>query len=113
MHLAEPNARRPPEKIRKRKVKRCAALGADTGYNAWTFKRGPGQASIRPHLALKSETGRGGLPVSPPEGYEISQLMRKRIEEIFGWTKTTGGYAKTKFRGKRRVAYGFHSAVAA
>lgn len=94
-----------PEMIRKRKVKRGATLGAGKGYNAWTFKRDPGQAGIRPHIALKSETGRGGLPVRTPEGYEISQRMRKRIEETFGWTKTTGGYAKTKFRGKaaRRI----------
>lgn len=101
------------EMIRKRKVKRGATLGADKGYNAWTFKRDLEQAGVRPHVALKSETGRGGLPIKIPEGYEISQRIRKRIEEIFGWTKTTGGYAKTKFRGKRRVAHGFDIAIAA
>lgn len=101
------------EMIRKRKVKRGATLGADKGYNAWTFKRDLEQAGVKPHVAMKSETGRGGLPVKLPEGYEISQRIRKRIEEIFGWTKTTGGYAKTKFRGKRRVAHGFDIAIAA
>ncbi|WP_264082173.1 hypothetical protein [Desulfuromonas versatilis] len=25
------------------------------------------------------------------EGYRISQRVRKRVEEIFGWLKTTGG----------------------
>jgi hypothetical protein len=37
----------------------------------------------------------------------------KRIKEIFGWTKTTGGKDKTKFRGKRRGAHGFDIAIAA
>jgi transposase len=57
------------EMIRKRKVKRGATLGADKGYNAWTFKRDLEQAGVKPHVAMKSETGRGGLPVNLPEGY--------------------------------------------
>lgn len=101
------------EMIRKRKLKRGATLGADKGYNAWAFKRDLEQAGVRPHVALKSETGWGGLPIKVPEGYEASQRIRKRIEEIFGWVKTTGGYAKTKFRGTRRVAHGFDIAIAA
>ena len=101
------------EMIRTRKVKRGATLGADKGYNAWTFKRDLKKVGIKPHVAMKSETGRGGLPIKPPKGYETSQRIRKRIEEIFGWIKTTGGYAKTKFRGKRRVAQGFDIAIAA
>jgi hypothetical protein len=27
-------------------------------------------------------------------GYAISQQMRKRVEEIFGWLKTVGGMRK-------------------
>lgn len=99
--------------IRNRKLKRGATIGADKGYNAWTFKRDIEQAGLKPHVAMKSENGRGGLPIKTPEGYDISQRIRKRIEEIFGWVKTTGGYAKTKFRGKRRVAHGFDIAIAA
>jgi hypothetical protein len=29
-------------------------------------------------------------------GYAISQRMRKRVEELFGWTKTVGGLRKTR-----------------
>ena len=32
-------------------------------------------------------------------GYAVSQRIRKRIEEAFGWIKTQAGLAKTKFRG--------------
>ena len=90
-----------------------ATLGADKAYNAWTFKRDLQSHGVVPHIALRSETGWGGARIIPPDGYDKSQRIRKRIEEIFGWIKTTGGYAKTKFRGRRRVAQGFDLAVAA
>lgn len=95
------------------KLKAGATLGADKAYNAWTFKRDLQAHGVIPHIALRSETGWGGAKIIPPEGYDISQRIRKRIEEIFGWIKTAGGYAKTKFRGRRRVAQGFDLAVAA
>lgn len=37
-------------------------------------------------------------------GYALSQIVRKRIEEIFGWAKTSAGMAKTRFKGRKRVA---------
>ena len=33
-------------------------------------------------------------------GYSVSQRLRKRIEEIFGWTKTVGGFRRTRFKGQ-------------
>jgi Transposase DDE domain len=36
-------------------------------------------------------------------GYAISQVIRKRVEEIFGWTKTTGELAQVKLRGIAKV----------
>jgi hypothetical protein len=43
----------------------------------------------------------------------MSQRVRKRVEEIFGWMKTVGGYRKTRFRGVHRVGWGFTLAMAA
>jgi hypothetical protein len=40
-------------------------------------------------------------------------VARKRIEEVFGWLKTSAGMAKTKFRGRRRVDMSFRLALAA
>jgi hypothetical protein len=40
-------------------------------------------------------------------GYQMSQRKRKPVEEIFGWAKTVGGMAKTRFRGAARVAAQF------
>ena len=31
------------------------------------------------------------------------QRIRKRVEEIFGWIKTVGGFRKTRFRGTERT----------
>jgi hypothetical protein len=36
-------------------------------------------------------------------GYEISQRIRKRIEEVFGWVKKPGGLAKAKVRSRPKV----------
>lgn len=36
-------------------------------------------------------------------GYRLSQIVRKRIEEHFGWGKTIGRIRQTVFRGLRRV----------
>jgi len=38
-------------------------------------------------------------------GYAISQRIRKRVEEIFGWMKTVGGFRKTRYRGLERVDF--------
>ena len=35
-------------------------------------------------------------------GYAISQRIRKRVEEVFGWWKTVGGFRKTRYRGTKR-----------
>ena len=46
-------------------------------------------------------------------GYAVSQRIRKRIEEVFGWVKMVAGQARTKFRGRERVGWAFTFATAA
>ena len=46
-------------------------------------------------------------------GYAVSQRIRKRIEEAFGWIKTIAGQERTKFRGRERVGWAFTFAAAA
>ena len=36
-------------------------------------------------------------------GYRTSQRLRKRVEEIFGWMKTVGGFRRTRYRGMERT----------
>ncbi len=46
-------------------------------------------------------------------GYAVSQRLRKRLEEIFGWMKTVGNLRKTRHRGKDRVGWVFTLTAAA
>jgi transposase len=38
------------------------------------------------------------------KGYAISQRIRKRVEEIFGWFKTVGGLARARLVGRWKIA---------
>jgi len=40
-------------------------------------------------------------------GYAVSGRVRKRIEEVFGWTKATAGIRKTHHRDLPRVSWMF------
>jgi len=40
-------------------------------------------------------------------------VVRKRVEEVFGWVKTVGVMAKTRHRGLERVDWQFTLALAA
>jgi hypothetical protein len=43
----------------------------------------------------------------------VSQRLRKRVEESFGWIKTTGNLAKTRHRGCDHVGRTFTLTAAA
>ena len=98
-----------------------ATLGADKGYDAEAFVEGLKGRKIAPHVAINgtvSKTGKARKTAVPPEvaaslGYAISQRLRKRIEECFGWGKTVGGLTQVKVRGLDRVRAVFVLAMAA
>ena len=52
----------------------------------------------RPSAARRSTGERRDMP-----GYAVSQRIRKRVEEIFGWVKTVGGFRRTRFKGRERT----------
>ena len=35
----------------------------------------------------------------------MSQRVRKRVEEIFGWIKTVGNFRRTRYRGVERTTF--------
>ena len=61
---------------------------------------------MTPHVA-SNDTRIGGSAIdgrtTRHAGYAISQTIRKRIEEHFGWGKTIGRIRQTLHRGLRRV----------
>ena len=75
--------------------------GADQGYHTAEFITGLRDLDIGPHPALKA--GQDPMGVICTAAHALSQKLRKRIEEIFGWTKTTGCFRKTRYRGVERT----------
>ena len=65
---------------------------------------------VTPHVAMQITKNRttalDGRTLVHFPGYTTSQRIRKRIEEIFGWFKTTGNFRRTRFKGlaKTRLA---------
>jgi len=60
---------------------------------------------VTPHVAQNTKGRRSaidGRTTSWP-GYLTSQRIRKRVEEIFGWLKTVGGFRRTRYRGQSRT----------
>ena len=43
----------------------------------------------------------------------LSQRVRKRVEEIFGWMKSIGGFGRTRFKGVARTQQAAHFVGAA
>lgn len=82
-------------------------LGADAGYDVLRFVQAVRARGISTHIASTRDTRRRSWMDARSKrhpGYAISQRIRKRIEEIFGWWKTVGGFRKTRYRGTRRNA---------
>jgi transposase len=90
-------------------------LGADKGYDAADFVEELRTMNVRPHVAQNTNGRRSAIDkrTTRHPGYAVSQRIRKRIEETFGWTKTIAGMRKTKLRGLPKVDWAFTFAAAA
>jgi IS5 family transposase len=90
-------------------------LGADKGYDAEDFVNELRSMKVTPHVAQNTNGRRSAIDgrTTRHGGYVVSQRIRKRIEEAFGWIKTIAGQETTKFRGRGRVGWAFTFAAAA
>ncbi len=81
-------------------------LGGDKGYDTRECVRATRERGVTPHVAQNTSGRRrsaiDGRTTRHP-GYAVSQRLRKRVEEIFGWMKTVGGFRRTRFRGVART----------
>lgn len=93
---------------RRRARQGMSTLGGDKGYYNKAFVALLRGRKIAPHIARIDGRSAPGLDARTTrhESYAISQRKRKRIEEIFGWMKTVGGFRKSRFVGiaKTRLA---------
>lgn len=90
---------------RHRRRARRSTVGADKGYDTRNFVRECRVLGVTPHVAQNENPGHHSAidgRTTMHEGYEISQRVRKRVEEIFGWIKTVGGGRKLRYLGRER-----------
>jgi len=80
-----------------------STVGGDKGYNQRAFVAGCRDLGITPHVAEKAKHSAIDGRTTRHRGYLWSMRIRKRIEEIFGWSKATGGFRRTRFRGVKRT----------
>ena len=105
----------------RRKKARRVTLGVDKAYDVAEFVDALRDLAVTPHIAVDGHVRKTGKPrktqvdrrTTRHPGYAASQRLRKRIEEGFGWIKTTGGLAKTRHRGLDRVGWMFTLTAAA
>jgi IS5 family transposase len=84
-------------------------LGADKAYDVAEFVADLREYNVTPHVAQNTTNRRSAIDgrTTRHPGYAISGRMRKRIEEVFGWTKGAAGFRKTHHRGLARVGWMF------
>jgi transposase len=105
LHMIEPRADRPT----------AITLGADKAYDTEDFVNELRSMKVTAHVA-QNTSGRSSAidgRTTRHRGYAVSQRIRKRIEEAFGWIKTIAGQEKSRFRGRDRVGWAFTFAAAA
>lgn len=100
--LIEPHADRPGR----------ITLGGDRNYDAEDFVNELRSMNVTPHVAAKRTGSALDGRTTRHAGYAMSQRIRKRIEEVFGWGKTVGPLAQTMLRGAERVGAQFTFTVA-
>lgn len=91
-------------------------LGADKAYDTRGFVESARDLGITPHVAQNQHARRSSAIDSRTtrhEGYGVSQRIRRRIESIFGWMKTVGGFRRTRYKGRAKTELYAHIAAAA
>lgn len=105
----------------RRPRRRRITLGADKAYDVRQFVEDLRARQVTPHVAVDGHVRQSGRPRATAvdkrtvrhSGYGISQRCRKRIEEVFGWAKSSAGLAKVKLRGRRKIEAVFTLGLAA
>ena len=80
-------------------------VGCDKGYDTKNFVKECREMGVTPHVT-QNESGKRKSNIdgrtTRHSGYQVSQRVRKRVEEIFGWVKTVGNSRKLRYTGVER-----------
>src|SRR5262249_28406058 len=81
------------------------------GFDTAGFITPMRELNLTPHVAGRRSAIDSRTTRHP--GYAVSQRMRKRIEEAFGWIKETALLRRARHRGEARIGWQFTLAAAA
>ena len=105
---------------RHRRPGRRLTLGADKAYDVQAFVADLRGRCVTPHVTrndyvTKTKRRKSAIDgrTTRHAGYAVSQRIRMRIEEAFGWINAAAGCAKIRFRGTERIDAAFTLATAA
>ena len=72
-------------------------LGPDKAYDEAGFVAELHEYNVTPHVAQNTTNRRSAIDgrTTRHSGYAVSGQVRKRIEEVFGWTKAAAGLIAT------------------
>lgn len=102
-------------RTRERHEVKVSTLGADAGYDAGPFLHTLEQEEqVVPHVPTRkgeivgtdeaAEARRRARERQQScQEYRVSQRIRKRVEEIFGWAKTIGGLRRARHVGRWKI----------
>jgi Transposase DDE domain len=97
---------------RRRQEPALAKAGA---YDVAGFVADLRAHNVTPHVAQSTTNRRSAIDgrTTRHPGYAVSGRVRKRIEEVFGWSKATAGFRKTRHCGLARVRWMFTLTITA
>ena len=85
-------------------MSRRRTVAGDKAYDTTDFVAQVRDLGVTPHVAPNTTNRRSAIDgrTTRHPGHVISQRIRKRIEEPFGWIKTVAGGRKLRYIGRRR-----------
>ena len=80
-------------------------MGGDKNYDTRDCVKAMRKRGVTPHVAQNTKGRKSAIDgrTNRHQGYRVSQRARKRVEEIFGWMKTVGGFRRSRYRGLDRT----------
>ena len=86
------------------KHRRRRTVAGDKNYDTKQFVADARAAGFTLHVAQNNTNRRSAIDgrTTCHAGYDISQRIRKRVEEPFGWVKTVGAGRKLRYIGQER-----------
>jgi transposase len=86
---------------------RRITVGGDKGFDTRGFVADCRAIGVTPHVTQDERPHKSSAidaRTTRHSGYAVSQRVRKRVEEIFGWCKTVGNFRKTRYLGLARTS---------